>query len=267
MLRLNNVDNCKTLSPTNDYCIECVTGYFLSNEKKCELFPTGIYGCTEYTDKNTCTKCRKQMYLFNNACIAVDQSDKLPHCSYYESPKVCKKCEFNYYLTNEGNCVKAKALNCAEYKSIDSCSACPKNFGFFEDPLTSYVNCLHISTPNCEVTELEYPFKCIKCNKLFYVDEGKCLSNTTFIPHCEDYESASTCAKCDDDFILSWDRRRCMSGDQFGIEPYPDCSNNLETRRPVCAACSFGYQFYKGNCIQCKKFTLGKGCLYCEGID
>ena len=38
----------------------------MTNEKECEEFPKGIYGCTEYESSNKCTSCESNRYLKDN---------------------------------------------------------------------------------------------------------------------------------------------------------------------------------------------------------
>ena len=71
-----------------------------------------------------------------------------------------------------------------------------------------------------------YPFDCIKCTKLFYEDKGRCFANDKFIPHCEEYLSRDTCKKCEDGFVLSHNNNRCLSSEEFGLEPSDACASN-----------------------------------------
>lgn len=51
-------DNCQLDSPTEDYCIECLEGFYLTNEKECEAYPTGIVNCINYKSETECTACQ-----------------------------------------------------------------------------------------------------------------------------------------------------------------------------------------------------------------
>lgn len=173
---------------------------------------------------------------------------RIENCLYYSNPLDCSQCERGYYLTNN-SCVKAKARNCASYVNITKCRTCLPGHGFYKDYETGIVHCIYISTQNCQISEDRYPFDCVKCNELYFLDKGKCFANQTFIPHCEDYERANTCKKCDDDYILSHDKTRCLSDGEFGFSPLKNCIDNQETIQPICHVCRTGYQLYKGNCV------------------
>lgn len=265
--RNKTIPNCNSFSITNNYCISCDEGFYLTNTKECQEFPSGIYGCVNYKDSATCVNCDEYMYLNNNVCMDIEVQDRIMNCKYFKTPDQCLKCEMNYFLNDIGKCELAKAQNCETYKSITECASCPENFGFYEDLNTNYLNCLYKSTPNCQMSEDHFPFGCLKCNKFFYSDEGKCLSNEKFIPYCDEYETRDTCQKCEREYILSYDHKKCLSPDQFGLQPFESCENNEQTKYPLCDGCKFGYQFYKGQCMICNTHTIESGCLYCTGID
>ena len=261
------IQNCVSYSTTNNYCISCDDGFYLTNTQECEQFPSGIYGCINYKDSATCAKCEEYMYLNGNTCVRIEVQNRLSNCKYFENLTQCLKCEMNYYLNEIGECELAKAQNCESYKSITECASCPENFGFYEDLNTGYMNCLYKSTPNCDLSDDHFPFPCLKCNKFFYSDEGKCLSNEKFIPACDEYETSDTCSKCENEYILSYDHKKCLTSEELGLTPFESCENNEQTKYPLCDGCQFGYQFYKGQCLKCKTHTIETGCLYCEGID
>lgn len=80
--------------------------------------------------------------------------------------------------------------------NINRCLTCLPNHGFFKDYNTGIVHCIYVSTQNCQLAQKEYPFDCLKCNKLYYLDKGKCFANQSFIPYCEDYAGPDTCERC-----------------------------------------------------------------------
>lgn len=223
--RLNSTDNCALYSETQDYCISCKDGFYLNNNKKCDSFPTGIPNCRIYSNQTTCTQCFSGYFLIMNSCELQTPETQIPNCLYYADMKTCSQCERGYYLTSNA-CVKAIARNCASYLNINQCLTCLPNHGFYKDYNTSAIHCLFISTQNCQIAQNIYPFDCLKCNSLYYLEKGKCFANQTFIPNCIDYNTANTCSKCDSSYILSHDQRSCLGQDVFGLPSLENCVNN-----------------------------------------
>jgi len=52
-----------------DICKECEELYYLSVDKtKCESFPSGIFRCVQYINKDLCGVCADGYYLLDNKC-------------------------------------------------------------------------------------------------------------------------------------------------------------------------------------------------------
>lgn len=256
------INNCSTYSMVDDFCELCSDGYYLSNEGECVTFPTGIFGCVSYSNASTCLSCDKQMYLSGSTCNYVTQS--ISKCAYYKTNTTCALCEFNYYLL-DNVCVRAEALNCATYSRIDRCASCPEGFGMQQSADTGVVDCVFIDNLNCRVSENIFPFFCEECTALFYNDSGRCMAVEQAVDNCDMYDSPVTCARCDPSFVLSLDGKHCLSGDEAGIEPYPQCVDNKLTLRPQCNVCGIGQRFVKGVCTACTNNSKENGCMFCDG--
>ena len=63
----------------NDRCEECEAGYYLTLEYNCQIFPEGIFGCIEYSNKEICDSCDAGLYLKDNECIVVETDDENCH--------------------------------------------------------------------------------------------------------------------------------------------------------------------------------------------
>ena len=67
------------------------------NLGRCKKNPNGKKGCVEYSDKDTCTGCKRYNYLLNNDCYEIMEDQRIPYCLYYLSETECKGCEEGYY--------------------------------------------------------------------------------------------------------------------------------------------------------------------------
>lgn len=133
-----STENCEKYIPGEDYCKQCVEGYYLTNDKTCEAYPTGIVECTHYEKEDTCTRCSKNYYLKDNVCNLVPLVDRIPNCNLYKDKTTCQRCAQSYFLKIDSKtfataCKMATALNCVNYEEASNgsrCSKCQKGYGF-----------------------------------------------------------------------------------------------------------------------------------------
>jgi hypothetical protein len=271
-VRMKVTDNCAANSLYNDYCANCVDGFYMTNSRLCEAYPTGIVECVDYQSADICLGCSKNHYLSNNQCVLVPLSKRIENCLNYDTNDACGWCEEGYYLNIDPtsavtSCIKAEALNCLEYVEGSQgmkCSKCKSGFGFRNDYEKKTLNCIFISSPNCLVNSLLFPFDCKRCQSLYYINNGKCISVTNFVNHCKVYVDSENCQQCEEGYILSHDQQRCFQEKGF-LTPLDTCESNIEYQTPICYACKFGYKFDEDrSCVRCEKQTYESGCLYCK---
>ncbi len=149
----------------------------------------------------------------------------------------------------------------------ETCNTCRYNYGLSPDFNSGFVSCRFNSIPNCLEIDNFDSTQCLDCRNQFYNVEGKCVAIEKFIPFCDKYHNRDTCWRCEQGLILSYDGTRCMNPEEFGKKPFNTCFNNIQSKKPHCSVCEAGFQFYRGECIECEVETINNGCLYCYGID
>ena len=250
---------CLMYELDQDKCEDCDVESVKNNKGECKDKPIGIRGCREYTDLNTCVACDINMYLENNVCKSVANENLIIGCLLYNSQNGCEKCEENYYLDNF-NCITASAKNCLTYTSVDICATCKKGFGL--KVVNETTDCVKVNIESCLEFTPKDDFPCTKCNKNYYVDEGKCVLVQIKILNCEFYENIDTCSKCENKFALDVEGKNCILLNSITNEYDENCS--VYTNKLNCSVCRPGAFFDGASCAQCGD---NKGCFYCDPND
>jgi hypothetical protein len=96
-----NNNNCKKCQKgNNNYCFECLPGYFLQNGK-CTI--NYIDNCIQYSD-NKCVKCTNGYVNNKKGTKCIKNKGNIPHClNYNNSNKECIECERHYELKDKHN--------------------------------------------------------------------------------------------------------------------------------------------------------------------
>ena len=196
-----NIPRCAVRKPTLDECQTCDdTSYLSSDAKSCILKPSGIFGCSTYSNATTCTACKPGQYLANNACVGV--TTVISGCATYSSATVCSSCNPGNALSNN-TCVAATALNCTTYNSPSACATCPA--GHVLSTSNSVTSCTPLAKTGCATIDANPPNNCLTCNTGYYLINGTCNSATT-IGRCAVYATATTCSRCELGYALSIDK-------------------------------------------------------------
>ncbi len=92
--------NCGKYAIDEDKCLECLTNYFMNDEKQCIEIDVGILNCEEYQEKEICNTCFSNYYPAQDgsSCNLVDEDRKVENCEYYKSSQDCDVCKDNYFL-------------------------------------------------------------------------------------------------------------------------------------------------------------------------
>ena len=126
--RTNFSKNCVEYFENLDGCQVCDAETFLIPTGECYPKPSGIVGCINYEDPKTCTLCNEGLYLENNQCLKLEESDRVENCVYHQTKGICFKCKDNFFA--DGNtCIEAQAQNCLTYESATRCENCMPNSG------------------------------------------------------------------------------------------------------------------------------------------
>ncbi len=111
-----------------DICTECMEGYFLNKESKCERNPDPrIENCGLYATLSVCGECLNKFKLINNECLPFEDPLVLDNCekTKFDGEEECYQCDSNYY-SDDGICVSRTSVsNCAmNDRTKDRCLAC-----------------------------------------------------------------------------------------------------------------------------------------------
>ena len=236
-------------------CYECASGYVVSNDyKSCEQVQNPIEHCISYYKSGEyiyCNECENNYapyYVNNNyECVKFDYCSYLEdktHCSSckegyarsYDKTKCisfkncyqlnedntkCTRCHSHYHQNSNGQC---ELTLCSSY-SNDVCTACYD--GYY---LNDKKECQKITIANC--LELDNSNKkCSRCLAGIDPDsDGNCNLPSKLIEGCEKYENNGNCRKCDGDYELSSDKKKCDY----------DCTGGKSYN--YCGICKPGYE-------------------------
>ena len=155
----DKVSSCLYYDP-NTRCIECIPGFYLDINSKCQIYTDGIEGCIKpkSTDLTLCEICEKSKMLTSDGKKCKDPASEIG-CSSFKNAQ-CIECgpgyvlnvnnymlTINKYLTSikganlldqilqmnvSGSvnfldhevCTKPTVLNCQEYTKFDQCKIC-----------------------------------------------------------------------------------------------------------------------------------------------
>lgn len=154
--RTNKDPQCSSFEPKSDVCLTCSkTTYLSTDAKTCVPFPSGILGCTVYSQAKTCQQCVELYYLSNNTCLL---SAKINNCLVYAGNAKCKKCYPDFYLESETSCVQASASQCYTYASPKACASCDPATDTGLKTVNGITSCLSKGLANCKSSTDADPF-------------------------------------------------------------------------------------------------------------
>lgn len=148
--------------------------------------------------------------MSNNNCLL---SPVIANCAVYSSNNTCSSCISNYVLTNSTYCQAAVAQNCFTYTDINTCASCdPNNNNMgLQTNSNGITNCVTKNVANCVISTNVSPFLCTQCVAGFYPSAGVCVTVTTIIANCYNYDTATTCLQCNSPFVLNAARTQCLT--------------------------------------------------------
>ncbi len=263
--------NCYAASASGsnaDECKVCKRGYNLNSDGFCEALKpyqceTNYFRFSTSNAQNTidyalylqntgvgCHKCSTSYYAVELAAnksvcvtsswvntyvdsIAVDSTNYIPHCKYYNSNAdswVCEECDANYVINGDS----------AYSITGDTC----------------YIN---TSINNCAVAQSATV--CLKCtSELYSLKNNKCELGA--ISNCVAYnfdsnDTTVNCTKCAADYYLDTDNNKCVEGNIYNCLYLEDNNPN------ACNECQSGYSkvtVAKDDYIHCYPIDSSLGC-------
>ena len=170
---------CEKSDMNNEYCAECVEGYFLGSEdKRCTL----VKNCKVSKNENKCIECDEYFCLDvkNGICIENDfLFDK--NIKFYfacnrtdENGKSCAECIEGYEMSEDGYCVDA--IRCLEKKNGE-CLRCTKEknkngFSYCANKLFGCIESIHDNCIRCD--DLDDLLSCTECEEGYDLFYGGC---------------------------------------------------------------------------------------------
>ena len=228
------LQNCEDINFENGLCENCTYGYFKnSGDNKC----IETKNCTESL-YGVCTKCEEGFYL-DKRDDECKNWDKIQYCKISIDGEFCDECVENYYITENGKCVKTKYCEKSDENLV--CRKCVDNYylSLNDDSCTNEKNCKD------GYKDLGL---CKNCDYLFYlnVDDGKCISNqeNNNFKFCRKVEK-NTCIECSYDYYFTPDLK-CVK-----------TKNCTKSENGICTKCDEGYHLTENN-----KCTIIDHCLY-----
>ena len=252
---------CKTYQSDADLCQVCNDGNFLTtNMKECTAYPSGVIGCSIYSDATTCTSCSTDRWLNEGVCTDVLTADKVANCLLYSNSTTCSVCQDSFFL--EGNaCVTLNVNNCAQVASKDACESCLNGFRLKTD--NGKTTCESFTKPNCITYEQNGTNPCTLCSQNFYIDaNGDCAAVSPIIINCLFNETKETCKMCAQGFALAKDAKTCVDASSFDT----NCTQVVMPANMSCSECSPGYYFKNGVCTAFTGKSISDGC-FSQNLD
>ena len=224
-----NVTNCMTHENANE-CHTCNSGYYLSKDKQCVLFPRNrIRDCIRYTSHDICSQCDALYYLDSEKCL---RRTLIDNCvDYNTNNQNCIQCTSGYMLYMN-TCKKRQSTfnHCKIYKpEVEKCKECEENFTLNDAETVCFENisnCYSYSDVNCD-----------KCNEGFFLEDNnpaKVCLEINFIPHCKKrVDNRNQCEECQDNYFIQ--NHNCI--------PYEaEFCENFMTSNDRCDTCIDGFQ-------------------------
>ena len=230
--------NCKIAK--EDYCTECLYGYYLSDDNQCTPSPN----CTEAMN-GICILCNDNYFLGkDNVCTTVN------HCAKTDYYKNCVECEDNYYFDlSDKTCKEATDVfsNCLESTSNgEICLKCRDNYYISLLDNLCYSNEEKGAFYKCAIS-LDGE-KCYQCIDGYHtgLKDNKCTEGYVCLYSNEDH----ICQECRYDYCLNKANGKCFINYEISDELfYYKClkSNDEGTK---CVECAENYELTgDGLCI------------------
>lgn len=265
------VQNCQSTSPSNGVCLECQSGYYLSenacpkqflanclsyynNRNVCQVTRKSAFigrllssgnnslNCASYNAAtNICNICKNLFYLFSNGCQPI--TDKKCYTSV-QNQNLCSIC-INLYYPKNNVCTILSFANCqTSVQNQNLCQICVSSY--FPDNLGK---CQLQSLPNC-LTYTPNQNYCTFCKFDYNLINGQCVLNTS--DNCQTQNGSGGCNLCNSLYYLSGQICLPIS------DSFCSLSNGIDN---ICQTCILGYSF-QNNLTFCTNSVCIPGVTY-----
>ncbi|EFO61646.1 High cysteine membrane protein Group 1 [Giardia lamblia P15] len=219
-------------------CLECSTGYGLTDDQQCARCPENCFACAHY---NQCTTC-KSGYILNDFNVCESENEYKVDCKHADAKYI--KYELARHIKGS---VRQRLM-------ASMCSEC--NAG--KVPINGKCVSVSAKTLSCVSGTGENTGKCTHCvsgsnSNSAFLYSGGCYDSTTGVGKslCTSVGDNGLCARCPrGGFMLDTSRNECV--------PCP--MNCMKCNSSGCLRCDPGWLLIESNCVPCKK-----GCLECSG--
>lgn len=251
-----------------NYCMECIQGYNLVNAGFCKPVET-VPNCNRYSQTSTstnCTSCLSGMYPANGTFCQI-RLNNITFCKIYDPfYDRCQTCETGFIQSFDGLFCLKTIINCTDYSTTKIMNS--TNLTCINCVLKNILNstqnaCFEGNISNCSIY---YPNTrlCKICDYGFYQKNFTCQKSRD-ISNCLNYSQnlSNVCEKCDNSTILTTIQTQC-----FPVIVIPNCI--LYTSPTMCSQCALGYYvLWYTVCevippsLNCLNYT-GQICLQCK---
>lgn len=250
--------NCLTFDSYSDNCLVCQNNYYYNASLKiCETYPLDLVNCSNFDTNNICIECKVGYYLKNDVCLNINKT--INNCKIYLDEENCQICNDGYGLKNN-LCVIGISQNCKQYSNYNTCITCLSDSPIYilNKNQNGSIDCVQITTPNCIKTQTILDGTCILCNNNYYLDSNQECQLTTTISNCEIYLSNEACLKCKTNYMLSLDKKECISSNKIGLY---NCDLLVNTTVAFCTSCNYGFILINGICTEIKSLYNISNCM------
>jgi hypothetical protein len=268
-------------------CFSCEESHSLTisdfpgdSANHCRIIREAQYENCLIRDYEHCLYCKPTYTRKNGLCV------KIENCEFSSTVEKCEECKAGFQTSEDGSaCIKVQEDGCRETASENKCTSCFDGFVLVEGVCVELKldSCKLRSRFGCEVCEplpdgqlimLKFTGELITTSTMSVNDSSKrrksvCVTmpNSIRLNNCQEYESASSCSKCTENYLLM--KKKDSSKKCVRITPQLiNCSEVNE--RLECTDCSVGhYLDQNGKCSQgfiafCQEYKSPSECSKCE---
>ncbi|ELP85997.1 hypothetical protein EIN_450560 [Entamoeba invadens IP1] len=243
---------CTSWSYPNSFiCQECVSGYTLLNQNRCENCSSIQRGCLRaFGDCSRCYTCQDGYYLENEKC------KRVANCRVFDSNRKCTLCIAGYYFDLESNtCERGNISKCIFYQNKTVCGRCTEGLVQIGNSCVEVDHCIETDGQQCSLCELGYSLNNSKCEKCKDSNCATCIVNKDMCTICLSefrLTSQKTCLFCNESIGYKMFQDKCVKCDS-------SCKS-CELHSPqICTECVGTSVLKNGKCIQCED-----GCKSCN---
>ena len=241
---------------SENYCIECINSYFLTEKNNTCSYDKNCITADKYT--GYCNSCKNDFYLDkkDGKCKKNDENNEFLNCKIAQDG-ICLECKQNFYLSRD-NYLCSPTKHCSEVED-GKCINCVEDYYLgLDNKCTLYEYCIYS----------DYDYECLECEEGFYFDNNNksCKINTEEFEHCKhSNQFGNYCSECKDGFYLTIRDKICRSNEEEGL--YYKCK--VTNYNEFCDRCIDGYYLSSGDqrCSKvfgCKFIKNENECLECE---